>query len=74
MCSGRGVSIDEVIQIMQELLGVKAELETDPRLVRPNDNRIVLGSNDKIRRAVGWQPNISLRTSLSRILDWWAQN
>jgi GDP-4-dehydro-6-deoxy-D-mannose reductase len=74
VCSGRGVSIDDVISILQETLGTNALLETDSRLVRPNDNREVVGSNLKIRAQTGWEPRVSLRESLESILDWWRQS
>lgn len=72
VCSGRGVTIDDVIAIMQDELGVTAEVETDSRLVRPTDNRIVVGSNAKIRKAIDWEPRHELRDSLRNILDWWS--
>jgi GDP-4-dehydro-6-deoxy-D-mannose reductase len=71
VCSGQGVSIDGVIGLMQELLGTKAALETDSSLLRPSDNRIIVGSNEKLRRAIGWEPKIPLRESLENILEWW---
>jgi len=73
LCSGEGTSIDHVIATMQRLLGTEAELETNPKLVRPNDNRVVVGSLDKIRDAVGWSPRIPLQQSLENILEWWRE-
>jgi GDP-4-dehydro-6-deoxy-D-mannose reductase len=73
VCSGHGVSIQEVIDLMQGQLGLAVALETDQRLVRPNDNRIVVGSREKIRDAIGWEPEIPLTESLATILDWWRQ-
>jgi GDP-4-dehydro-6-deoxy-D-mannose reductase len=67
------VSIQEVIDLMQGQLGLAVALETDQRLVRPNDNRIVVGSREKIRDAIGWEPEIPLTESLATILDWWRQ-
>ena len=71
VCGGRGVTIDGVIALMQELLGTRAELVTDPALIRPSENRVIIGSNDKIRQATGWSPRLSLRESLEGILEWW---
>jgi nitroreductase len=47
LCSGRGTSIDQVIAIMQQRLGTSADLETDEGLVRPQDNRVIIGSHAK---------------------------
>ena len=71
VCSGRGVSIDEVIDLMRAALGIQVTLATDPALLRPSDNRVIIGSNEKIHRELGWEPRISLRESLEQILEWW---
>jgi GDP-4-dehydro-6-deoxy-D-mannose reductase len=68
VCTGRGVSIQEVIDLMQRVLGTNVEFETDPRLIRPSDNRAVIGDASKIARSVGWTPRISLETSIEDIL------
>lgn len=70
VCSGRGTRIDEIIALMQEILGTDAALETDPRLVRPSENHAIVGSNEKIEREIGWAPTISLQESIATILDW----
>jgi GDP-4-dehydro-6-deoxy-D-mannose reductase len=72
VCTGEGTSIGRVVEMMQEMLGTDAVVETDPRLLRPSDNRAVIGSNDKIKHAIGWVPEIALRESLRGVLDWWA--
>ncbi|MDB4988001.1 MAG: GDP-6-deoxy-D-mannose reductase [Myxococcaceae bacterium] len=69
VCSGLGTSLDDLIQQMQELLGTKATLRTAAHLVRPNDNQSIIGAKDKISAATGWQPEITLRESLTAILD-----
>jgi GDP-4-dehydro-6-deoxy-D-mannose reductase len=70
VCSGRGVQIDEVVSLMQQQLGTQATLEIDPKLVRPNDNQMIVGSNDKIKQAVGWTPRYALEESVSSVLAW----
>jgi GDP-4-dehydro-6-deoxy-D-mannose reductase len=71
VCSGEGVRIAEVIEMMRQQVGVELELETDPRLVRPNDNTAIVGCREKIEAATGWVPHIKLSESLSSVLQWW---
>jgi GDP-4-dehydro-6-deoxy-D-mannose reductase len=73
VCSGRGVSIDSVIARMQAQLGTNIELHTDPALVRPAENPVVIGSYEKLERELGWRPQIDLDESLRWILDWWQE-
>jgi GDP-4-dehydro-6-deoxy-D-mannose reductase len=71
VCSGRGLSIREIVTKLQNLMGIKVLLRTDENLLRPSDNRIIVGSNRKIRLKTGWEPRISLEQSLSDIIrDW----
>ncbi len=73
VCSGQGATIQSIVDTMQDILGTQASIETDPALVRPSDNRVIVGCNDKLRRQLGWQPRIKLRESLVTILDWWRE-
>jgi GDP-4-dehydro-6-deoxy-D-mannose reductase len=72
VCSGRGVSISDVIAIYQQLTGVHAPIVTDPARVRPVENAFVVGANDKLRAAVAWQPTRTLEDSLRAVYDYWS--
>jgi GDP-4-dehydro-6-deoxy-D-mannose reductase len=69
ICSGTGTTLNEVIKIMSASLNLEVKQKVDPALVRPNDNRIIIGSNEKIKRDTGWQNKVSLKKSLEDILD-----
>jgi GDP-4-dehydro-6-deoxy-D-mannose reductase len=73
VCSGRGVALREVVNELGSIAGVKIETETNPAFIRPSDNRIIIGSNQRLREEIGWIPAISLRQSLQDILEYWAQ-
>jgi len=71
VCSGIGVSLKEVIDVICKILKIKVEIKIDSSLIRPSDNRIVIGSNEKIKNKLGWKPKISLDESLRDIVDYW---
>jgi GDP-4-dehydro-6-deoxy-D-mannose reductase len=71
ICSGKGVSLREVISIMCGILGIEVELETDHNLLRPNDNMIIIGSNEKLKSQTGWIQKIELKKSLEDIIRYW---
>jgi GDP-4-dehydro-6-deoxy-D-mannose reductase len=71
ICSGKGISLKEVIDKMTHILGIDIQYKVDPRLVRPSDNRIIIGSNEKIKSNVGWVNEISLDKSLEDIITYW---
>lgn len=71
ICSGHGVTLKNVIRRMADILGVSVTLKVDPKLVRPNDNKAIVGSINKISSEIGWKPGISLDQSIQDILDYW---
>lgn len=71
ICSGRSVSVREVLDILIELTGVPVEVRLDEQRVNPSDTPCLYGSYAKIEADTGWRPKISLRQSLADALaDW----
>lgn len=71
VCSGIGTSLESIIIQMTDLLGLKITTEIDPALIRPSDNRIIIGSNEKLKTETGWNVTYSLTDSLADILEYW---
>jgi GDP-4-dehydro-6-deoxy-D-mannose reductase len=71
VCSGTGVTLKDIITSMTAELDITVDIYTDPRLLRPSDNRIIIGSNKKIRRELGWENTISLHQSLRDVMTYW---
>ncbi len=71
ICSGNGIKLSDIIIKMCSILNMKINIETNPQLIRPNENKQVVGSYQKIKNAIGWQPEISLQKSLEDIISYW---
>jgi GDP-4-dehydro-6-deoxy-D-mannose reductase len=71
ICSGTGISLQQIMDKMCAILNISITLEQDANLIRPNDNKIIIGSADKIKNDLGWFPEISIDKSLSDIINWW---
>lgn len=71
ICSGVGYSLAEIIQQMASILEIQVVTKMDEKLIRPNDNKVTIGSNEKIRREIGWIPEISVRRSLEDVIHYW---
>ena len=70
--NGNGFSIKQVIETAREVTGreIKA-IECDRR---PGDPPILIGSSDKARSVLGWQPQYSdLRAILAHAWQWHQQ-
>ena len=69
VCSGRTASSRELVAMLAEVAGVDHALEaSEPR---PNEVLELRGSNDALRAATGWEPEIPLARTLSETLAWW---
>jgi GDP-4-dehydro-6-deoxy-D-mannose reductase len=71
VCSGRGVSIREVLERLLALSDARADVQTDPARLRPSDIPVLVGSNERLRAATAWQPTFSLEQTLRDLLDDW---
>jgi len=68
VCSGKGCSLKNVIDLLVKLFNVQIITETDPKRVRPLDNRIIIGSFEKIKEHTGWEPKYNLEDSLNYMI------
>ena len=71
ICSGKGISLNEIISIIASILNISIIQKINPQLVRPNDNQIIIGSNEKIKTETGWSNAISIEQSLKDILEFY---
>lgn len=73
ICSGKGYSLKELIEKMMQLAGISSEYVINTQLIRPSDNPIIIGCNQKIKQECNWEPGIPIEESLSRILKNWEE-
>lgn len=71
ICNEKGTSLNEIIQVISSILNIKVIQKIDPNLVRPNDNKIIIGSNQKIKKDTGWVNKYSLEDSLKDIVAYY---
>lgn len=68
VCSGSGVSVQQVVERMVALAGDRLEVVTDPALVRPVDMPRLVGDSSRLGEATGWSPGIPLEQTLADVL------
>lgn len=71
VCSGRGVSIRDLLQQLLNMATVPIRVETDPGRYRRVDIPVLVGDPAKIRAHTGWTPTYTLQQTLADILDEW---
>jgi len=73
ICSGNGIALKDIVLKMSGLLKINIDVEVDPSLIRPNENKMIVGSFQKIKSELGWQPEIPLEKSLADIIHYWQE-
>lgn len=71
ICSGTGVSLENIIIKIEKMINMNVSVKVDKKLIRPNENRIIVGCNEKIKRDIDWDVTISLEKSLEDIIEYW---
>jgi GDP-4-dehydro-6-deoxy-D-mannose reductase len=56
VCSGEGTSVRALANAVLTRLGISADVGSDTELARAVDVPVLVGSNNKLRRATGWAP------------------
>ncbi len=70
--TGTGVSIQDLVTRIEQILGRSLSLRTDPERVRPETSEVdvLISDPSKARSLIQWQPRVSLHEGLTRTLRW----
>lgn len=71
VCSGIERSIRGLIMQLAELAQVSITLETDVARLRRAEQRRVVGSAARLSEQTGWQPRLTIKTTLDDVLKDW---
>ncbi len=70
VCSGNGIKLKEIINIVAEQLNITPEIYIDKTRIRPTDNLIIIGNNTKLKSELNWQPKHSLAQTLKDMISY----
>jgi len=71
ICSGKGRAIQDIVTILSDMLNIPVLIKQEQTQIRPIDNPMIVGSNEKIRRELGWHPTIPFERTLRSMYDSW---
>jgi GDP-4-dehydro-6-deoxy-D-mannose reductase len=71
ICSGKAVSIREIIDELIDLSKQKIKIQRDVAKLRPADIPLLLGDSTKSQAKKYWDLDIPLKNTLQDILDYW---
>ncbi|WP_322011903.1 NAD-dependent epimerase/dehydratase family protein [Paraburkholderia sp. J12] len=64
VCSGKGWTLHSVLDTLSKIAGYVIDVEVDPRFVRANEVRKLVGSNAKLAAAIGDTERVRLEDTL----------
>ena len=71
LCSGQVVAIRDLIDLFQEVSGVRVTVRSEPSRVRGGDAPLIAGRFARLHEATGWKPTIPLRQTLADVFAYW---
>ena len=70
VCSGHGVRISEIVEMLGDISGLKVETKTDPKRLRKVEVQEVRGDPTALQEATGLRPG-SLKSALNGLFHEW---
>lgn len=72
LARNEGVSMQQTLDLIGEVLGIKPEQVTDPERIRPANSEVftLIGSAEKARSELGWQPEFTFRQAVEQTVSW----
>ncbi|WP_025841443.1 GDP-mannose 4,6-dehydratase [Asaia platycodi] len=71
LCSGQARSVESILYDLIALFGVKVHVQTDAALMRPVDIARAVGSNERAKMLLGWEPATDWRLTLEQVVEYW---
>lgn len=71
VCSGRSIAGEDLLELLLQKMNLAGtiKIETDPKLLRPNDPADIYGSYENIQQQTGWVPSILLQKTIEDFVD-----
>lgn len=70
LCSSHIFKMTHVVECIEQIMGVKYELVTDQKLLRPADERLYAGNCDKLK-SLGWEEKYQYIDTVRDMIDYW---
>lgn len=61
----------DIVTMIEEAVGFQFTIEVDPDLLRPTDERIIVGDVTKLKAATGWNQQIPMQQTIMDMLNYW---
>jgi GDP-4-dehydro-6-deoxy-D-mannose reductase len=73
VCSGRSVSVRDLVELLGRVASLEVRAEVDPKRVRRHDVPEIRGSAKRLQDATDWRPEIPLEQTVADALAAWRE-
>ncbi|BDF35174.1 GDP-mannose 4,6-dehydratase [Lachnospiraceae bacterium] len=63
--------ISDIIHMIENELKIQFQLHVDKKLLRPTDERIIVGDVEKLKKDTGWEQRVNLEQTVKEMLEYW---
>ena len=61
----------DIVLMIEKQIGHQFEIEVDPALLRPTDEKIIIGNIEKLKRDTNWSQKIKMEQTVADMLFYW---
>lgn len=63
--------MSDIVRIIEAKVGHTFEIVVDSKLIRPTDEKIIVGDVSKLKKDTGWVQTIKMEQTIADMLDYW---
>lgn len=63
--------MSDIVAMIESQIGHKFEIKVDSALIRPTDEKIIVGDITKLKKDTGWYQKIKMEQTIKDMLDYW---
>lgn len=63
--------MSDIVEMIEEQIGHKLHIKVDPELLRPTDEKIIVGDVTKLKKDTGWYQVIPMKQTIIDMLNYW---
>ena len=67
--TGIGHSVEELVSTLSALLHYRGSIIVEPDKIRPNERKVLIASNERLKSLTGWKTRYSLEDGLTKTVS-----
>lgn len=65
--------MEDIVKMIENQIDHVLERKVDPALIRPTDERIIVGNVDKLKAVTGWKQEIPMEQTIADMMNYWRE-